>query len=191
MAEVNDKRVIKTKSAIRDAFFDLVEEKGFEKVTVQMIADRAFIGKTTFYYHYEDKYDLAQKISEEFILTQRNELKERLRIFQKGTEDKAQVWQMFRETMLGHIRDYQLLRSLRIPDVDIDQSMREMIKETLVTMNYLKDDPDESGWVLVDLMMNYLNRFAADQNYMAPLDYVKTIHRYTDQYIKIFGDKDK
>ncbi len=47
MPEINDKRVIKTKRAIRDAFLDLVEECGFEKVTVQMIADRAFIGKTT------------------------------------------------------------------------------------------------------------------------------------------------
>ena len=41
MTAQNDKRVIKTKRAIRDAFFDLTEEHGFEKVTVQMIADRS------------------------------------------------------------------------------------------------------------------------------------------------------
>ncbi|KRM11676.1 TetR/AcrR family transcriptional regulator [Paucilactobacillus suebicus] len=57
-----DLRVRRTLKSIKQAFIDLVNEKGFEDVTVTQIADRAVINRLTFYKHYEDKYDLAQKL---------------------------------------------------------------------------------------------------------------------------------
>lgn len=53
-----DRRVQRTRKVIKDALVSLILEKGYEKVTVQDIIDRANIGRSTFYAHYQDKEDL-------------------------------------------------------------------------------------------------------------------------------------
>lgn len=57
-----DLRVKRTNKMIVEAFIHLVEEKGFDQVTVQDIADEAMINRATFYAHYKDKHDLYEKI---------------------------------------------------------------------------------------------------------------------------------
>lgn len=62
-----DLRVIKSKQAIKEAFIELVEIKGFDKISVCDIANRANINRNTFYLHYEDKEDLVRKILHESV----------------------------------------------------------------------------------------------------------------------------
>ncbi|WP_086348218.1 TetR/AcrR family transcriptional regulator [Candidatus Enterococcus clewellii] len=57
-----DLRVMRTHKMIIEAFFYLVEEKGFDAITVQEIADRAMINRATFYAHFKDKQDLYDQI---------------------------------------------------------------------------------------------------------------------------------
>ena len=56
-----DLRVTKSKQAIKEAFIELVEIKGYDKVSVCDIAKKANINRNTFYLHYEDKEDLVKK----------------------------------------------------------------------------------------------------------------------------------
>jgi AcrR family transcriptional regulator len=51
----NDRRVRRTRRALREALIALIVERGYEKVTVQDVLDRADIGRSTFYAHYRDK----------------------------------------------------------------------------------------------------------------------------------------
>ncbi|MFE8696098.1 TetR/AcrR family transcriptional regulator [Cytobacillus sp. FJAT-53684] len=68
MEEKNtDLRVIRTKQSIRDAFVDLIEEKGFEAITVKDITTKANINRGTFYAHYQDKFDLMSKCEDEIM----------------------------------------------------------------------------------------------------------------------------
>lgn len=68
MRDINtDLRVIRTKESIRDALIELIEEKGFEAITVKDITTRAKINRGTFYTHYQDKYDLMTKCEEEIM----------------------------------------------------------------------------------------------------------------------------
>jgi AcrR family transcriptional regulator len=62
-----DLRVIRTKESIRDALEELIEEKGFEAITVKVITTRAKINRGTFYTHYQDKFDLMTKCEEEIM----------------------------------------------------------------------------------------------------------------------------
>lgn len=62
-----DRRVRKTKSAIKHAFIQLLKERGLENITVQDIADKADINRGTFYLHYEDKYLLLTDMEDECI----------------------------------------------------------------------------------------------------------------------------
>ena len=57
-----DLRVIRTKKMIITAFLSLVQEKGYEAVTIQNIADEAMINRATFYAHFKDKPDLYDYI---------------------------------------------------------------------------------------------------------------------------------
>ncbi|WP_283589500.1 TetR/AcrR family transcriptional regulator [Staphylococcus nepalensis] len=54
----NDLRVIKTKRALTQSFFQLLKNKEFSDITVKNICSSALIHRTTFYQHFFDKYDL-------------------------------------------------------------------------------------------------------------------------------------
>ena len=62
MDKKEDLRVIKTKQLIKDCFLELIEEKGYSKVTITDITKKAMINRNTFYLHYIDKEDLIDKI---------------------------------------------------------------------------------------------------------------------------------
>lgn len=64
-----DLRVIKTKKIIYEALIELMKEKPFEEIKVSNICSKALINRTTFYSHYEDKYELLV----EFINKLKNE----------------------------------------------------------------------------------------------------------------------
>lgn len=44
----------RTKEAISDAFWQLLEEKPYHKITVQNIVERCQISRNSFYYHFQD-----------------------------------------------------------------------------------------------------------------------------------------
>lgn len=58
MTKKTDLRVKRTHKMIIEAFIHLVEEKGYDNLTVQEIADEAMINRATFYAHFKDKQDL-------------------------------------------------------------------------------------------------------------------------------------
>lgn len=64
-----DRRIIRTKRMIRDTLTELMEEKGFEGITVRELTAKAKINRGTFYLHYQDKYDLLEQ-SEDMILNE-------------------------------------------------------------------------------------------------------------------------
>ena len=48
----------RTRRLLREALLALVAEKGYDRVTVQDVLDRADVGRATFYAHFRDKEDL-------------------------------------------------------------------------------------------------------------------------------------
>lgn len=62
-----DRRTIRTKKMIRSALAELIDEKGFNNISVTDLTQRADINRGTFYLHYVDKYDLLEKIENEII----------------------------------------------------------------------------------------------------------------------------
>lgn len=56
-----DRRIVRTKLAIREALIALISEKGFDSLSVSDLTSRANINRATFYLHYRDKYDLLEQ----------------------------------------------------------------------------------------------------------------------------------
>ena len=63
-----DRRTVKTRRAIVDAFAQLLTEKELHKVTVKEITDRADINRGTFYKHYLDVYDVYEKMEQAILI---------------------------------------------------------------------------------------------------------------------------
>ena len=75
----NDRRVQRTHQLLRGALVALIQEKGFEALTVQDIIDRANVGRATFYAHFDNKEDLLVSGLEEFRASIREQQRRRLR----------------------------------------------------------------------------------------------------------------
>ena len=59
-----DPRIERTQEALRGALMALIEERGFDAISVQDITERARLNRATFYLHYRDKQDLLIRMGE-------------------------------------------------------------------------------------------------------------------------------
>ncbi|ARK32631.1 TetR/AcrR family transcriptional regulator [Halalkalibacter krulwichiae] len=57
-----DPRIIRTRKLIMDSFIELSSKKEFKDITIKDITTEAMINRATFYYHFEDKYDLLENV---------------------------------------------------------------------------------------------------------------------------------
>ncbi|MEH7238675.1 TetR/AcrR family transcriptional regulator [Bacillus sp. JJ1562] len=70
--EKTDPRVLRTRKLIMDSFIDLSGKKEFKDITIKDITTEAMINRATFYYHFEDIYDLLEKVLSEVLLINLN-----------------------------------------------------------------------------------------------------------------------
>jgi AcrR family transcriptional regulator len=53
-----DRRTQRTRELLQKSLIELINERGYDAITVQDIVDRANVGRTTFYLHYNSKDEL-------------------------------------------------------------------------------------------------------------------------------------
>jgi AcrR family transcriptional regulator len=94
---LNNLRVRRTQKLLREALIELIEDRGFDALTVGEIAERAMVSRATFYRNYQDKYDLVEQIFAEAMQTLFNV------ISQSDTEHPPRIWVKFFE----HIGEYE------------------------------------------------------------------------------------
>ena len=62
-----DRRVRRTKKLLKQGLSELMKEKDFKDISVKDITDRMDLNRGTFYLHYNDIYDLLEKIEDDVI----------------------------------------------------------------------------------------------------------------------------
>lgn len=95
----NNLRVRRTQKLLREALIELIEERGFDSLTVGEITERAMISRAAFYRNYQDKYDLVEQIFAEAMQALFSALSE------PATAHSPQIWVKFFE----HIAEYERL----------------------------------------------------------------------------------
>lgn len=65
LKEKTDLRIVKTKKILFNSLLNLMKIKNFEKIKISDICEESLINRSTFYAHYEDKYELLIDLFEE------------------------------------------------------------------------------------------------------------------------------
>jgi AcrR family transcriptional regulator len=92
-------RLRRTQKLLREALVELIDERGFDAITVGELTSRAMVSRSAFYRTYQDKYDLVEQIFEEAmraLLAAVGDL---------GREHPPEIWVTFFE----HIAEYERL----------------------------------------------------------------------------------
>lgn len=108
---------IRTDKAIMQAFIELLKEKSFEKITVQDILDRTPVTRATFYAHYHDKYEIAERMLEQFLQLRENVRKE----LQSHTE--LSMVQVVKKHFLSNKEFLQALLKIHTDTVDLRKTI--------------------------------------------------------------------
>ena len=66
-APCEDRRISKSKRALREALIALLEERGFDAITVNDLCERADLTRGTFYNHFSDKENLLAVLEDEVM----------------------------------------------------------------------------------------------------------------------------
>jgi AcrR family transcriptional regulator len=144
-----DPRVQRTRQFIKEAFLDLLAEKGYDAITVQAITERARINRATFYLHYVDKQDLLNQSIEE-VLQELVTLLKRLALH----EHTIRVVYLF-DHVARHAHFYQtMLADLHLPV--FTARLSEIFYETW-SQALVQFQPDERRLrVSKDVLISYL-----------------------------------
>jgi len=85
----------KTKKLIQTSFMHILQKKPFESITIGNVTEHAHINRGTFYLHYQDKYDLLEKIEQQLFADLGDHIAElqshyfSIQTFKKGQEQMA------------------------------------------------------------------------------------------------------
>ena len=79
----SDRRMVRNHKALLDAAEKLIAQKGFDRVTIDEIAETADLAKGTFYNYFDDKNEIAK----EMALSIRNELSAEVGLAQTGVNE--------------------------------------------------------------------------------------------------------
>lgn len=116
-----DRRINRTRKLLQEALVSLILEKGYEKVTVQNVIDRANVGRSTFYAHFQymddlllSQFDGLREQFDQHLKSQpipaANPWELTLLVFQHAQEQrllyKALIGERGGNVMLSHINNY-------------------------------------------------------------------------------------
>jgi AcrR family transcriptional regulator len=154
--DTTDRRVRRTHKSLHEALIALVQEKNYDDITVQDVLDRADIGRSTFYAHFQDKDELLLSGVEHLRVT----LEEALRR-ERGKAKRHEGVIAFSRAMFEHADEYRkiyyaLLKTQGWPIVHqrIQDLLEELIRRECKTE--IEALRKASSDVPVELFVHYL-----------------------------------
>lgn len=154
----------RTDRAIIDAVIRLLKEKSFEEIIVQDILDETPVTRATFYAHFHDKYEVAERMQEMYM-----EMIHAIPLEMKDV-DRTHHPEIIRKAILRYGDMVNALMHIRTNRVDIRAATSALYRQ-----NYLSRETGETGAVeaeiyaqaMTALQLSYLGGSAAvmDEDY--------------------------
>ena len=175
-----DLRIIKTNKVLFEALTTLMEQKDFEKIKISDICDQALINRSTFYAHYEDKYDLLLALINDLKNNLENELKknieegitkqyfmELLKILINNVDNKRKTYKSILKNDKNGI----------VIDFLIDVSNKDLADR-------LEDNNIES-----DIPIDIITKFYIGGIVNIGIDWIKNKDKYTKEELLLYFDR--
>ncbi len=126
-----DRRVQRTRQLLREAFRGLLHDKPYDAITIQDITERANVGRTTFYLHYDSKDDLLLEHYGDVTSLFRLGSLSRAELL---ADDPPLTLEHFLTTMLHNTRRYYGVANSKRPNRTLDGLQQQMADDLLQTL---------------------------------------------------------
>ena len=175
-----DLRIIKTKNSLYAALLELMKEKSFEEIKVLDICTKALVNRSTFYSHYEDKYELL----EDCIKDLKESLTQELKKNQTINSTKEYYIEMIK-LFLNHIeekRDSYLAIAINNRNSILTDILYDVIDKDII--EHLKDHYDDK-----DVPLTIVAKFYLGAVISIGLHWIQNINKYSKEEIINYLDK--
>lgn len=153
---ITDRRIIRTREVIYETVISLLSEKEFSRISVKDITNQANISRSTFYTHYQDKYDWLDKTVQEKL----SELKESLMISmpshgndQSNLEMADPYYESFFENIAINQKFYHTMFT-KIKSEEFLQNLYKVIRENLY-LRISNMSKEQRLLVPLDILLDY------------------------------------
>lgn len=182
LKEKTDLRIVKTKKILFNSLLNLMKIKNFEKIKISDICEEALINRSTFYAHYDDKYELLIDLFEERKLSL-------LKVFEDN-ENKAFSKEYLMELLsilIDHIEENKEIYSAILAnnrngiliDFLIDAIERDVSEK-------LKDNSEIK---ISDLPLDIIVKFYAGGLINIGIDCITRTKKYSKKELLLYIDK--
>lgn len=140
-----DRRVLRTKKNIRQAFLQLLSEKSLSQITVKELSDLADINRKTFYMYYSNIEDILAELEDELVLKLVHVFEKEL--FEKETFDSYSFFENLNRTIQ---EDMELYRILNHSDLlpHLIQRAKNALIEVFFRKYNIPADSDNERYIL-------------------------------------------
>ncbi|URJ52027.1 TetR/AcrR family transcriptional regulator [Paenibacillus polymyxa] len=139
-----DIRIYKTKIAIERALIELLQQHDFKDITIKKICDQALIGRSTFYSHYLDKYDLLEKVVKQYASDFKVEIEQRFDSMEDGKV--ANAIELVTDNMIKNKREISTLLTVHEISADLRKEFEQILFRTC--LDYLKQQNSSTSIAL-------------------------------------------
>lgn len=175
----------RTDRAIIDAMIRLLKTRSFDSITVQNILDETPVTRATFYAHFHDKFEVAERMQEMYV-----QMLHQLPA-QMGDVDRKSHPKMIQNAIAQYSDIVQTLMKIRTDRVDLRSITAQMHKQHYLSKQngkYAEAEADIYAQAMTSLQLSYLNGNHAaldDEDY-----YDKVMVSVFLRILKLENDKD-
>lgn len=146
-----DLRIRRTHKLLFDSLISLLSEKSFEDIRISDICDKAMIHRTTFYKHFEDKYQLL-----DFLLRQLISDFEEKSLQYTATNNQRQYYTNLFKLLLEHMSENRKMYSIGLLN---NGSAMKLLQKIVLQCVKSKLENDEANGVKFIVPINIIAEF--------------------------------
>ena len=181
-----DLRIVKTKNSLYSALLELMKDKSFEEIKVSDICNKALVNRSTFYSHYEDKYELLEDCIKDLKESLSTELMKN-----KTINSTKEYYIEMIKLFLNHIeekRDSYLAIAINNRNSILSDILYDVIDKDIIL--HLQDQYDRD-----DIPLTIVAKFYLGAVISIGLTWIQNINKYTKEeminYLQILIPDDK
>lgn len=138
----------RTDKAITNTLIALLKTKSFEKITVQDILDETPVNRATFYAHFHDKYEIAERMQEE-LLSLEKDIEN-----QMSTQKKSNYPKIIQDNFLQKRELVEALLKIHTDRVDLRMTLATRWREKYLIES---DSPDKK--IAAEMYAQFMTTF--------------------------------